>query len=639
MAITLPADSAAPDRRLLLAATQARQEILARTGLTVGIERPRNPDPRSPSVSCRLDPGAALSPRAATARDAYRLEVRSKGVVISAPTTDGLRHGLQTFCQLATKSARIANVDIVDQPDFRDRGIMLDVSRGKVPTQKTLEELIDFCSRLRLNILMLYVEHTFDFRRHPEIGKGASPLDANTLLALDGYAADRGVELIPCLQSLGHMERILAIGRYAELAESDRLWSLSPSHPGTYALLEDLYDEFLPLFGSKRFNANCDEPFDLGRGQSAKRSPRKSPGRLFADHVQRLHKLSSRHDKQLMVWADFAHRHPDELSRIDQSVVLIDWWYEESFDADRLGKLRRKGFEVWASPGTSTWNCLFPRVANSTGNIARWSAAGRKHGATGLLNTDWGDFGHYNALGVSLHSYAWGAQHGWSGDMDTKSFERAFGRRVFGDDNGKIGRLYRRLGDVHEAGFPIANGSALQALYFDALGPSFFLQHCKRSALEGSSRKLAPILRSIRDGGFARSEDDFVGLARQEIAWAADATRLAVDKGLAAVEYNHWRSQPKSLTASARRRLAQRFDRLAEEQAEQLYGLQSLWLARSEISDFESTRKRLQRSIAGLRTGARRLRRNTPPRPPKETKLDMLTIYDHVRREMGMRPR
>ncbi len=640
----LPAESGVLDHKLLLAATQARREIFERTGLTLDIERPRHPKTDPPGVICRLDRSAALSPRAATARDAYRLEIRSKGVIISAPTSDGLRHGLQTFCQLVTRSARVDAVDIHDQPDFRDRGIMLDVSRGKVPTRKTLEDLIDFCSRLRLNVLMLYVEHTFDFRRHPEIGEGASPLDAETLLALDAYAGDRGVELIPCLQSLGHMERLLAIDRYAPLAESDRLWSLSPSNPGTYALLEDLYDEFLPLFASKRFNANCDEPFDLGRGQSAERAPRKSPGRLFADHVQKLHKLSSRRDKQLMVWADFAHRHPDELARVDRSVVLIDWWYEESFDADRLGKLRRKGFEVWASPGTSTWNCLFPRVANSMGNIARWSAAGRRHGATGLLNTDWGDFGHYNALGVSLHSYAWGAQHGWSGDLDTRSFDRAFGLRVFSEsdrsESGRgIGALYRRLGDIHEAGFPVANGSALQYLYFDAVGASFFLQHGQRRALEGSLRKLTPILRAIRRAGYAKSEDHFIGLARQEIAWAADATRLAIDKGLAAIEYNRWRAQGKQLSSPARRRLAKRFDQLADEQAEQLERLKSLWLARSEISDFKSTQKRLRRSIAGLRTAARRLRKNLPPRPPKEVNLDMLTIYDHVRREMGMRPR
>jgi len=639
LSIHLPVASEAVDRGLLLAATQTQQDILKRTGLSLEIQRSCNPDRKMPAVVCRLDRKAALSPRAATARDAYRLEIRSGGVILSAPTTNGLRHGLQTFCQLVTPSGRVPAVDILDQPDFRDRGIMLDVSRGKVPTRETLEDLVDLCSRLRLNVLMLYVEHTFDFKRHPEIGKGASPLDAETMLALDVYAADRGVELIPCLQSLGHMERVLEIDRYASLAESDRLWSLSPSNPGTYALLEDLYDEFLPLFRSKRFNANCDEPFDLGRGQSAKRSPRKTPGRLFADHVQKLDQLSSQHGKQLMVWADFAHGHPDELARINRSVVLIDWWYEESFDADRLGKLRRKGFEVWASPGTSTWNCLFPRVANSMGNIARWSAAGKKHGATGLLNTDWGDFGHYNALGVSLHSYAWGAQHGWSGDTEITTFDRAFGRHVFAENDGKIGALYRKLGAIHEVGFPVANGSAPQYLYFDALGPSFFLQHCKRSALESSLRKLEPILRSIRSSAFEGAGNDFIGLARQEIAWAADATRLALEKGIAAGEYNDWRATPGSLKSAARRRLALRLEALADEQAEQLRRLQTLWLARSEVSDFESTRKRVRRSIAGLRSGARRLRNNSPPRAPKAIKLDMLTIYDHVRREMGMRPR
>ncbi len=635
----LPESSDAVEAKLLFAAAEARREILAATGLEIAIERPRNPDRKTPSIVCRLDRRSALSPRSPSARDAYHLKIRSSGIVVSAPGSDGLRHGLQTLCQLVSRSGRIAAADIIDQPDFRDRGIMLDVSRGKVPTRRTLEELVDVCSRLRLNVLMLYIEHTFVFRRHPEIGHGSSPLDAETMLLLDRYAAERGVELIPCLQSLGHMERILGIDRYAGLAESNRLWSLSPSHPGTYELLGDLYDEFLPLFSSARFNANCDEPFDLGRGKSAKRSPKKNAGRLFADHVEKLRRLSADHGKQLMIWADFAHSHPKELSRVDRSVVLLDWWYEASFDADRLRKLRRRGFEVWACPGTSTWNCLFPRVTNSVENIARWSTAGREHGATGLLNTDWGDFGHYNALGLSLHSYAWGAQQAWSGNLDARTFDRAFGRRVFGESAGNLGRLYRKLGDIHDAGFRIANGSPLQYVYFDGLGQSFFLQHCRRRALETSNRKLEPILRAIHESGFAGGPDDFTGLALQEIAWSADATRLALKKGLAAIEYNEWRTDPKSLTAADRRRLAGRLLQSAEEQVEHLARLQRLWLARSAISEFELTRKRIRRSIAGLRTGARRLRQNSPPRPPKRQKLDLLAVYDQIRREMGMRPR
>ena len=156
---------------------------------------------------------------------------------------------------------------------------MLDVSRGKVPTLATLHALVDLCVRLKLNVLMLYVEHTFRFRRHPEIGAGASPLDAASLRELDAHAAACFVDLIPSLQSLGHMERILSIPRYAPLAETERRWTLSPAEPGSYQLLADLYDEFLPNFRSAWFNANCDEPFDLEQGKSRERARAARTGR------------------------------------------------------------------------------------------------------------------------------------------------------------------------------------------------------------------------------------------------------------------------------------------------------------------------------------------------------------------------
>jgi hypothetical protein len=435
------------------------------------------------------------------------------------------------------------------------------------------------------------------------------------------------------------MERVLSLDRYAHLAESDRRWSLSPSQPETYSLLEDLYDEFLPLFESKRFNANCDEPFDLGRGQSTARNPQRSPGELFTQHVEKLEGLAAAHQKQLMIWADFAHQHPDQLDRLDRDVVLLDWWYEAEFDADRMQKLRRKGFDVWACPGTSSWNCLFPRVENSQSNIERWADAGRRHGASGLLNTDWGDFGHYNALGVSLYAYAWGAQQGWSGGIETKSFDRAFGRRVFAEEDAVTGRLYRRLGAIHDAGFRVANGSALQYLYFDGLGRSFFLQHAKRPALERSAKAIEAVLHEIDEREFDSASLDFTGLARHEIAWAAEATRLAIEKGLCALDYNGWRSEPGRLDARARRRLASRLDRLAEQQRDQLARLETLWLARNAISDFDKVRKRIRRSISSLRTASRKLRENTPPRPPRGHALSLLGVYDEIRREMGMRPR
>ncbi|MFK7896947.1 MAG: glycoside hydrolase family 20 zincin-like fold domain-containing protein [Myxococcota bacterium] len=644
-AIQLPDDGETLSRPLLLAAQQVRDQIAQKSGVELVLERSRETSANLPGIYCRIDPKAALSPRAKTARDAYRLTITPRRIEIAAPSQDGIGYGLKTLAQLVRAQpkpkgrAQVDSVEILDQPDFRDRGIMLDVSRGRVPTQATLEALVDHCAQLRLNVLMLYIEHTFAFRRHPKIGEGASPLSAEAILSLDAYAAERGVELIPCLQSLGHMEHVLGLPEYTHLAESERRWSISPSRPESYALLEDLYAEFLPLFRSKRFNVNCDEPFDLGRGQSTKRNPSKTPGRLFFDHIQRLEKLSRAHGKQLMIWADFAHQHPAEMDRLGKDVILLDWWYEAKFDADRIRKLRRKGLEVWTCPGTSAWNCLFPRVDNAVKNVTRWADAGRAHGASGLLNTDWGDFGHYNSLGASIQSYAWGAQQSWSGELPEKEFDRLLGREVFGDDRPAIGQLYRMLGDIHDAGFPVANGSPLQYLYFDGLSRSFFLRHADRKALLRSKKKIDRVLEKIRLLELAEAPGDFAGLAGQEIAWSAEATQLAIEKSLLALDYNAWRAKEASLSSRERGRLAKQLDAVANRQAEQLSELTRLWLARSETSEFEKTRKRARKSIADLRGAAKKLRAGKAPKPPREKTLALLDVFNEMRLQFGMAPR
>jgi len=171
------------------------------------------------------------------------------------------------------------------------------------------------------------------------------------------------------------------------------------------------------------------------------------------------------------------------------------------------------------------------------------------------------------------------------------------------------------------------------------LGPSFFLQHAERRPLERSARRLAPILAEIERLGLAEAEDDFLGLARQEIAWAGEATALAIEKSLAAIDYNDWRGDPSRLGAASRRRLAGRLEALADQQEEQLHGLEALWLARSHVSDFAKTRARARRSITGLRQGARRARENRPPRGLPEKELTLMATFNEMRRQFGMAPR
>ena len=560
--------------------------------------------------------------------ESYSLAVDGGRARLRAGTASGLRYAAETFAQLIGPGRSAPCCEIEDAPDFARRGLLLDVSRGRVPTLASLRALIDRCAQLKLNTLMLYVEHPFQFRRHPEIGSDCSALDAETLRGLDDYAADQHVELVPNLQSLGHMERILRLPRYAELAETDARWTLAPEHPGSYALLRDLYGEFLPNFRSRLFHANCDEPWDLGRGQSAARAAALGPGGLFLEHVKRIRELALGHDRQLMIWADFLHAHPERLAELERDVVLCDWGYEADTDYDRVAAFTAAGRRVWVCPGTSAWNALFPRIDTAFANIAGWAQAGRRHGAEGLLLTEWGDFGHYNLWGGNELSLAWAAQQAWSGDPDRAVFERAFGRLAFGRADREAARLYRALGSCHGAGFNLANASPLAFLFFDDLERGNFLRAARAPVLRRTARRLARVCDRLATRGVLDADPH----SAAEVRWAAAASLLAVEKALAAVPYFAWRAEQVELGARERRSLARGLDALALRQRTLGRELRSCWLGRNHVSDLAVNARRLERSVRGLRRAARELARNRPAPPPADPpRLAPVEVLDELR--------
>lgn len=601
MPIVLAPDSDDAD---FASAVTLRGELLRRTGRDLPVETHGRRDGIGPAIELV---------RRAAAGDAYRIEVAATGVRLEASGPAGLRYAVETLLQLVGARGVLACCSIDDAPTFAKRGIMLDVSRGKVPTLETLCALVDLCVRMKLNVLMLYVEHTFRFRRHPKIGADASPLDAETLRALDAYAAAQHVELVPNLQSLGHMEHILKHREYRDLAETDARWTLACAEPGTYRLLADLYDEYLPNFRSPLFCADCDEPWDLGRGKSKQLAESLGPGGLLLDHVRKIGALAASHQRQLMIWADFVHSHPERIPDFDRDVIFLDWWYEAEHDFDKVRRFAENGLAFWVCPGTSSWNCLFPRMHNALTNIARWADAGSRHGAGGLLVTDWGDFGHYNLQGNSWLAYAWAAQQAWSGDEAPARFDRAFGRVVFDAPNGIAARLYRELGAVHDAGFAIFNGSALQFLFFDDVDRAYFVRGAKPAPVRRSLARLARVRAKIAAADVAFAGDP---LAQEELLYAADASIHALHKALAGLAYVAWREAPKTLTAAARRRLAREMTQLAAAEPALGQRLRALWLARSRESNLAWTLGRLERSTAALRRAARALASGRAPAAP-----------------------
>ena len=80
--------------------------------------------------------------------------------------TGGLRAAGATLRQLLREyGRRLPCLKIRDWPDFARRGVMLDISRGRVPKLETLLDLVERLADFKINEFQLYTEHTFAYRK------------------------------------------------------------------------------------------------------------------------------------------------------------------------------------------------------------------------------------------------------------------------------------------------------------------------------------------------------------------------------------------------------------------------------------------------------------------------------------------
>jgi len=450
----------------------------------------------------------------------YSLQIRPDEIRLRAGDAAGFHYGMVTLGQLlGAGRTGIQAMEIEDWPDFPVRGVMLDISRDKVPKMGTLKGLIDLLAGWKINQLELYTEHTFAYAGHERVWRGASPMTASQIEELDGYCRDRRVELVPNQNSFGHMERWLKHEPYARLAEACGPWktpwgelretrtTLDPLNPGSIHLVASLYDQLLPHFSSRLFNVGCDETWELGQGRSAAACRRRGVGRVYLDFLLKIHREVKRRGHRMMFWADIAFQHPELIARLPRDVIPMIWGYETDHPFDRqCTTLARRGLEFYVCPGTSSWCSFGGRTRNCLDNLRNAAAAGKRHGASGYLITDWGDFGHRQYLPASYIGFLYGAAVSWCGQTNA-GIDAAdeVGRHVFGDETGQIGQLWHDVGRIHElSGVSLKNRTILFSCMQAKLGDAGALKGLKVRAVAAMERQITELAAKagrVRFGG------------------------------------------------------------------------------------------------------------------------------------------
>lgn len=400
----------------------------------------------------------------------YRLTITDDGVRVVAADEAGAFYARATLRQLRHQSEghHLPEGVVEDWPDVAVRGVMLDVSRDKVPTIETLEALIDRLASWKVNHVELYMEHTFAYADHEEVWRSASPFTADEIRGLDEFCKARFVELTPNQNCLGHFERWLRHDRYRPLAISPDGWTdargrhrppttVEPTNPDALALMASLLGELLEAFSSRRVHVGLDEPWEL-------------PDERFGDYleyVRRLRALPELDGRQALMWGDIVASHPDELASIPDGVTVCEWGYEDGHPfAERASLLAAAGRPFWLCPGTSSWNTLVGRWSNMVGNIEGCVAAAVDTGAEGVLVTDWGDNGHLQHLPVSEPGFAWGAALSWCEATNSSlDLESALSVHAFDDASGGVAAALRELGDAHRLVAPQVPNNSILAMH------------------------------------------------------------------------------------------------------------------------------------------------------------------------------
>jgi hypothetical protein len=284
------------------------------------------------------------------------------------------------------------------------RGLMLDAAR-LVESPDYYRRFLDFCADWGINAVIFRLTDdqgcALRFRSHPELVTHPNALTPEEAQALSSYAAARGIELIPEIESLGHSHYITRTSEHADLddqAPGGHSWAnaLIPLHPKTMRILGDLYTEAAALFPGRYMHAGCDETNWGGSAFSQELLKTRTKAQVWGEYLNALNDIVRGLSREMIIWDDMVLQHePEILDGLDRSITLHDWEYAGGDTVPiraRLDLARQKGFRMIGGPALQ-WCKWGPRVGTTQlTNIDAYADVFRVEGddaSLGVITTNW----------------------------------------------------------------------------------------------------------------------------------------------------------------------------------------------------------------------------------------------------------
>lgn len=239
---------------------------------------------------------------------------------------------------------------------FKRFGTFLDCSRNGVMNVSTVKRWVDTTEKMGYNTLLLYTEDTYALPDDPYFGHLRGRYSLEEIQEIDDYAAQKGMEVIPCIQTLAHLETYFK-WRHTYLI-NDCTDILLSGDETVYQLIDSMFAFIKKAYRSNVVHAGMDEAFLLGRGQYTEKFGYKERLQVLAEHAERVGKIAEKHGLTVVIWGE-----TEEMHCIPQNVQPTSYGYHIFSEEELTNKIDvycAKHAHSWFAGGAWTWNCAAP---------------------------------------------------------------------------------------------------------------------------------------------------------------------------------------------------------------------------------------------------------------------------------------
>lgn len=329
---------------------------------------------------------------------------------------------------------------------FTTNGAMFDASRNGVPSVEGVQFLLRKMALMGFNAAMLYTEDTYEVPEYPYFGYMRGRYTEAELRALDDYADSFGIELIPCIQTLGHLSQALKWREMSKFRDTPDV--LLCDDEETYALLEKMIAAACRPFRSKRIHIGMDEAHSLGLGRYIQKNGFVPGFEIISRHLARVCGILKKHGLSPMIWSDMYFRLasrsdsyytekeiPQEvIALVPPEIQLVYWdYYNDKEEHYRHFMERHMQFHNPVLFAGGLWTWISPAMHN--GEAFRNSIPALKQchvcGVREVFCTLWGDNGAEADLRTALLAMQLYAEYGYSDAVTMDMVKERFSECVF----------------------------------------------------------------------------------------------------------------------------------------------------------------------------------------------------------------